>query len=53
MKRYLRVVTINLCHECPARKTTLINKWIKHLTKVKGDVLFLQEVSAYNLENLL
>ena len=52
MKRYLRVLTVNLCHECPARKTTLINKWIKHLTKVKGDILFLQEVSAYNLEKL-
>ena len=52
MKRYLRVLTVNLCHECPAKKTTLINKWIKHLTKVKGDVLFLQEVAAYNLEKL-
>ena len=49
MKHHLRIVTINLCDEFPGNKTTLLKKWVKILTGVKGDVIFLQEIKAYNL----
>jgi endonuclease/exonuclease/phosphatase family metal-dependent hydrolase len=52
MKHYLRIITINLCNEQPGRKTILLNKWIKILSKIKGDVIFMQEVRAFNLEKI-
>ena len=52
MKHKLRIVTANLCNESIGKKTTLINKWITHLMNIKGDIIFLQEVNAYNLEKL-
>jgi endonuclease/exonuclease/phosphatase family metal-dependent hydrolase len=52
MKHYLRIITINLCDEYPGKKTTLLNKWINILSKVKGDIIFLQEINSFNLEKL-
>jgi len=52
MKHHLRVITMNLCNENTTKKTTLINKWITIFNKVKGDILFLQEINSYNLEKL-
>jgi len=49
MKHYLRVLTINLCSEFPGRKTSRENKWIKLLTKLKGDLIFFQEIKTYNV----
>ena len=53
MKHHLRVITMNLCNENPTKKTTLINKWINVFSKMKGDVIFLQEINSYNLEKLV
>jgi endonuclease/exonuclease/phosphatase family metal-dependent hydrolase len=53
MKHHLRVITMNLCNENPMKKGTLINKWITVFTKMKGDILFLQEINSYNLEKLV
>jgi hypothetical protein len=44
---------MNLCNENPTKKTTLINKWINVFSKMKGDVIFLQEINSYNLEKLV
>ena len=52
MERTLRILTINLCDESPGKKPALLNKWITILSKVKGDVLFLQEANSYNIEKL-
>ena len=52
MKHNIRILTINLCDEFPGKKTILLNKWIVILSKVKGDILFLQEVNSYNIERL-
>jgi endonuclease/exonuclease/phosphatase family metal-dependent hydrolase len=41
-----------LCDEFPGKKTILLNKWILILSKIKGDILFLQEVNSYNIERL-
>lgn len=48
----LRILTINLCDEFPGKKTILLNKWIAILSKIKGDILFLQEINSYNIESL-
>ena len=52
MKHNIRILTINLCDEFPGKKTILLNKWILILSKIKGDILFLQEVNSYNIERL-
>jgi len=52
MDRTLRILTINLCDEAPGKKSTLLNKWILILSKIKGDILFLQEANSYNIEKL-
>jgi len=52
MKHHLRIITINMCNENPGKKSILINKWINILAEIKGDVIFLQEIAAYNLEKL-
>lgn len=52
MKHYLRILTINLCYECGKNKSLLINKWIEILSKLKGDILFIQEITSFNLEKL-
>ena len=52
MERTLRILTINLCDESPGKKTTLLKKWIVILSKIKGDILFLQEANSYNIEKL-
>ena len=52
MERTLRILTINLCDESPGKKPTLLNKWITILSKIKGDILFLQEANSYNIEKL-
>jgi endonuclease/exonuclease/phosphatase family metal-dependent hydrolase len=52
MKHHLRIITMNMCNEHPGKKTLLINKWITILSEIKGDVVFLQEIGAYNLEKL-
>ena len=52
MKHHIRILTINLCDEFPGKKTILLNKWILILSKIKGDILFLQEVNSYNIERL-
>jgi endonuclease/exonuclease/phosphatase family metal-dependent hydrolase len=44
---------MNLCNENPTKKTTLLNKWINVFSKMKGDVIFLQEINSYNLEKLV
>jgi len=52
MKHNIRILTINLCDEFPGKKSILLNKWILILSKIKGDILFLQEVNSYNIERL-
>ena len=52
MKDNIRILTINLCDEFPGKKSILLNKWIFILSKIKGDILFLQEVNSYNVEKL-
>jgi endonuclease/exonuclease/phosphatase family metal-dependent hydrolase len=52
MEHTLRILTINLCDESPGKKTILLNKWIIILSKIKGDILFLQEANSYNIEKL-
>lgn len=52
MKHYLRILTLNLCYECGKKKNILINKWIEILSKIKGDILFIQEITSFNLEKL-
>ena len=52
MKHYLRVLTINMCNEYPGKKNTLLNKWINIFSKIKGDVVFLQEISKFNVEKI-
>ena len=52
MERTLRILTINLCDESPGKKPNLLNKWITILSKIKGDILFLQEANSYNIEKL-
>jgi endonuclease/exonuclease/phosphatase family metal-dependent hydrolase len=49
MVHNLKILTINLCDEFPGKKTTLMNKWISILDKIKGDVLFLQEANSFNI----
>jgi endonuclease/exonuclease/phosphatase family metal-dependent hydrolase len=52
MKHTLRILTINLCDESPGKKSNLLNKWITIISKIKGDILFLQEANSYNIEKL-
>lgn len=52
MKHNIRILTINLCDEFPGQKTILLKKWTVILSKIKGDILFLQEVNSYNIESL-
>ena len=52
MERTLRILTINMCAESPGNKPSLLNKWILILSKIKGDILFLQEANLYNIEKL-
>jgi len=52
MTNSLRVVTLNLCYEYPENKDGLLKKWVKILSKIEGDIIFLQEISNYNLEKL-
>ena len=52
MKHKLRILTINLCDEFPGKKIILLNKWILVLSKIKGDIVFLQEINLYNIEQL-
>jgi endonuclease/exonuclease/phosphatase family metal-dependent hydrolase len=52
MGKNIRILTINLCDEFSGKKTLLLNKWILILSKIKADILFLQEVASYNIENL-
>ena len=52
MNNKLRVITINLCDEYPARKQLLLIQWINILSKIKGDIIFLQEIQSYNLKKL-
>ena len=52
MKYFFKVVTLNLCSEFPGRKPTLMDKWVFILSQVKGDIIFLQEVTDYNIEQL-
>ena len=52
MKHHLRIITMNMCNEHPGKKSLLINKWINIFEKQKGDIIFLQEISSYNVEKL-
>jgi endonuclease/exonuclease/phosphatase family metal-dependent hydrolase len=52
MGHNLRILTINLCDEFSGKKSLLLNKWVLILSKIKADILFLQEVTSYNIENL-
>ena len=46
----LRIATINLCAENPIDPNILIKKWGILLCKYKIDILFIQEISTYNIE---
>lgn len=52
MPTQLRIITANLCYENPGKKNTLIKKWIALFNKLNVDILFLQEINAYNIEPL-
>ena len=52
MGQNVRILTINLCDEFSGKKTVLLNKWVLILSKIKADILFLQEVTSYNIESL-
>ena len=52
MKHNLRILTLNMCSEYPGNKNVVLDKWISILMKIKGDVLFLQEMELYNVERL-
>ena len=52
MKHHARILTVNLCYEYPGKKRNLLKKWIKILTEIKGDIIFLQEINYYNVEKL-
>ena len=52
MGQNLRILTINMCDEFSGKKTLLLNKWVLILSKIKADILFLQEVTSYNIVSL-
>jgi len=52
MKHHLRILTLNMCSEYPGNKKIVLDKWIAILSKLKGDVLFLQEIESYHVERL-
>ena len=52
MKHSLRIATVNLCYENPISKTTLTTEWITVLSELKIDILFIQEIYAYNIEKM-
>lgn len=52
MGQNLRILTINLCDEFSGKRSLLLNKWIFILSKIKGDILFLQECASYNIVSL-
>ena len=52
MGQNVRIITINMCDEFSGKKTLLLNKWVLILSKIKADILFLQEVTSYNIESL-
>jgi endonuclease/exonuclease/phosphatase family metal-dependent hydrolase len=52
MKHNLRILTLNMCSEYPGNKSIVLDKWIAILSKIEGDVLFLQEIESYNVERL-
>ena len=52
MKHNVRILTLNLCYEYPDKKINILKKWIKILSDIKGDIIFLQEIYSYNIEKL-
>ena len=52
MGQNLRILTINLCDEFSGKKSLLLNKWVFILSKIKADILFLQEVASYDINSL-
>jgi endonuclease/exonuclease/phosphatase family metal-dependent hydrolase len=52
MGQNLRILTINLCDEFSGKKSSLLNKWVFILSKIKGDILFLQECASYDIVSL-
>ena len=48
----LKVATVNMCTEFPERKPELLDKWISVLSKIKADIVFLQEIESFNVERL-
>ena len=51
--QHLRVISINLCSENPTKKTVLVDKWITIFTKIRADIIFLQEINGYNLDKII
>jgi endonuclease/exonuclease/phosphatase family metal-dependent hydrolase len=49
MTHSLRIVIINLCSECGKNKSIITQKWIKFFSRLNADIIFLQEISNYNL----
>jgi len=45
----LRVITINLCEE---NENKNLNKWVNIFFSLKSDIIFMQEISTYNIEKL-
>ena len=52
MGQNLRILTINLCDEFSGKKSSLLNKWLLILSKIKADILFLQECASYDIVSL-
>ena len=52
MGKNLRILTINMCDEFSGKKSLLLNKWVFILSKIKADILFLQECASHNIESL-
>jgi endonuclease/exonuclease/phosphatase family metal-dependent hydrolase len=52
MTQTLRIIIINLCSECGKNKNVNLSKWIKYFTHFKADIIFLQEIADYNLEQM-
>lgn len=45
----LRVITINLCEENTNKN---LIKWVNIFLSLKSDIIFMQEISTYNIDNL-
>lgn len=52
MVNNIRIIIINLCAECSKNKNNAISKWIKYFTHFKSDIMFLQEIAGYNIEQM-